>query len=100
MTMFIKAFYVVCSSLVVLLFLSALAMAQGPNCGPRDKIVADLAKKHSEYLIVAGDSMELWASNKGTWTILRSMPGGTSCIAAAGHNIQFAHPAGPNEAEL
>lgn len=102
--MFIKTVYFTLSALVALLFLAAAAMAQGPNCGPRDKLIKILADKHGEYLIVAGTSeqggMEMWASDKGSWTILTSMPGGITCIARSGHNLQFAHPPGPKDVEL
>ncbi|MEM6676811.1 MAG: hypothetical protein AAF675_02940 [Pseudomonadota bacterium] len=61
----------------------------GMVCGKRADIVADLERKFGETRRSYGLArqqgvVEIWASEKGSWTILLSRPGGIACLMAAG----------------
>ena len=62
----------------------------GGSCGARSRVVAGLEQVFGERqqgleLAAQGTLMELFASSEeGTWTLLRSMPDGQSCIVASG----------------
>ena len=66
------------------------ASAQGASCANREMIVERLETKYGESRQSAGLNqnnamIEVFASTKtGTWTILVTMPNGTSCLMAAG----------------
>ncbi len=59
-------------------------------CGTRDSVVAKLGDKYGEVRRgggLAGPTaiFEIWASEAtGTWTILKTMPDGMSCVMAVG----------------
>lgn len=58
-------------------------------CGPRDRFVAHLEKKHAEQptgvgLATSGRMVELLTSETGSWTIIITEPGGQSCVIGAG----------------
>ena len=78
-------------SLGALLALPTLAYAQS-TCGQREAIVERLTSKWGETFAGGGlqnanSVFEIWMSvEKGTWTILRTMPNGTACVMAAGTN--------------
>ncbi len=62
-------------------------------CGTRDSVVAKLGKSYGETqrgLGVAGSTaiFEIWASNEPpyTWTLLRTMPNGLTCVIAVGND--------------
>ncbi len=67
------------------------AAAQQPRmCDARDQVVEHLAERYGETLQSMGlhsgnGLLEVYASEEtGTWTILVTSPGGTSCVVAAG----------------
>ncbi len=66
--------------------------AAAPMCGDRGAVV-DLLKQQfgeeQEEIRLHSDQalMELFASEKGTWSILVTSPAGTSCIVAAGKGL-------------
>ena len=70
----------------------ALAPAQrstGPPCGPRKHVVEFLDTRFGERLIArglaeSGQIVEIYASSKGTWTIIATAPSGVSCLIAGG----------------
>lgn len=70
------------------------AHAQGASCADRTLIVERLSTKYGETRQSAGlnqnnGMVEVFASNDtGTWTILVTMPNGTSCLMAAGKSWQ------------
>lgn len=69
------------------------AAAGGPQCGPREALVAILADRHGETrraIGLAQDAvMELFASEEtGTWTIAVTAPDGSMCLVAAGEGYQ------------
>ena len=78
----------VCCLLAIAIIFSRDARAQ-PACGPRAEVVKMLADKYHETARAAGTIrgqflMEVYASEKDTWTILITDPMGKACIAAAG----------------
>lgn len=68
---------------------SAEAAAQ-TACSPRDNMVGHLAKKYGEVPVAIGVTnkgglVEVLTTGDGnTWTIIVSMPNGTSCMVAVG----------------
>ncbi|HEU0220928.1 MAG TPA: hypothetical protein VFR34_01775 [Paracoccaceae bacterium] len=66
------------------------AAAQGQVCGERTAIVQRLQDKYGETRQSMGlqqnnGVVEIFASDEsGTWTILVTMPNGTTCLVAAG----------------
>ncbi len=82
------------ASLLALIFLNGPALAQGTNCGDRQAIVDQLTNKYGESRQNVGlngnnSLVEVFVSAAtGTWTILVTMPTGTSCLVAAGQNWQ------------
>jgi hypothetical protein len=66
----------------------AQAIMQVP-CGKRDDLIKLLGSKYQEKLAntgvtAVGQLVEVYVSEKGTWTVLSSQPTGISCILAAG----------------
>ncbi|MDP6567171.1 MAG: hypothetical protein QF578_20245 [Alphaproteobacteria bacterium] len=66
-----------------------LALAQQAACGERDKILAKLGTDFGEQpaamgLASNGNIVEVLASDKGSWTILYTMPDGGACVVATG----------------
>ena len=60
-------------------------------CGPRAELVSKLSQKYSESPVAVGEEsrgsvLEVLVSPSGSWTILRTMPNGVSCLLAAGEN--------------
>jgi len=78
------------STAVLLAALAAPALAQvRVPCAERAKVVGTLHKDFNETqrgsgLTPAGQLLELFASDKGTWTLLLSLPTGKSCMIATG----------------
>jgi hypothetical protein len=65
--------------------------AQFAMCGERMAIIDQLKTKYKESrqavgLIADNGAAELYVSEKGTWTMLMTLPNGKSCIIAAGHS--------------
>jgi hypothetical protein len=66
----------------------AQALMQVP-CAKREDLLKVLGVKYSEKLANTGVTsngqlVEVYVSEKGTWTVLSSAPTGLSCILAAG----------------
>ena len=76
------------------LFLSATSANAQQVCAPRDRVVMQLKKQFEEEvsgrgLTVNGKKMiELFISEKGSWTMLISDPRGRSCVVASGEYWQ------------
>ena len=67
------------------------ASAQQAVCGDRNEIVARLESGYQESttgvgLSATGGLIELYTSEKGTWTLMLTQPNGVSCLIAAGDN--------------
>lgn len=62
-------------------------------CGDRAAIVGRLAGEYGESPVASGIAadgrlVEIFAAPDGGWTILYTIPGGPSCLLAAGENWQ------------
>lgn len=68
------------------------ANAERAKCGKRDALVTMLKQRFSEVPVSMGvgqkntTAFEVFASEKGTWTIMMTMTNGMTCIMAAGHS--------------
>lgn len=66
--------------------------AAGRVCGERAKMAAFLAKRYGEKpramgVASSGKSvMEIYTSEKGSWTVLMTTSKGVTCIMSAGHS--------------
>ncbi|MEM8626238.1 MAG: hypothetical protein AAGG47_22350 [Pseudomonadota bacterium] len=85
---------------LALSFVPTAAFAQGMYCGKRSDIIADLERKYGETRRSYGLAqnrgvVEVWASEKGSWTILLTRPGGISCLMAAGQAFEAEENAAP-----
>lgn len=64
------------------------AVGQGANCGPHFAVVEVLKQTHREIEIGAGLSVRgivsVWASDDGSFTVLRTAPNGVACILEHG----------------
>ena len=71
------------------LFAASPSLAQAV-CGPRTDLARELDRRHDEAPVAMGlasngSLMEVFSSKHGeTWTLVLTMPNGTSCIVAAG----------------
>lgn len=73
--------------------------AQQATCGPRDMVIGRLQQLYSEErtavaVTAGGELMELLTSPSGTWTILVSVPAGTTCLVANGDGWKALNPSG------
>jgi len=68
------------------------ANSLSPICGKRSNFLSKLKKQYSEVpvangLATNGGILEVLASSQGnSWTIMVTMPNGTTCLIAAGEN--------------
>ena len=86
----------VCGSL----FIASPVQSQPPLCLPHDNVVDVLGKKHGETVVwvgldAAGQLVEVFASEGGTWTLAVSAPGGLTCLLSAGTKGQSVKPKAP-----
>jgi hypothetical protein len=84
-------------ALPVLTLASSFAMAQPSTCSKREDVLKLLDKKYSESatgmgLIGDTNMIEVYVSEKGTFTILATNKQGVSCILAAGQNWEGQEP--------
>lgn len=75
----------------LLTFLPTIAEAQLLPCASRDEIVAQLTERFKEApeangITPDGVLLEVFVSEKRSWTILLTTPQGVACIAAVGEN--------------
>ncbi len=70
------------------------AVAEDQACGKRDKLIGTLQQTYSEKPVAIGLSQDgslielLTSADGSTWTLLVTLPNGTSCIATAGQDWQ------------
>lgn len=79
--------------LFAIIFFTTPAMAE-MVCGKRADIVQRLSSGFEEQprsagLAADGKLVEVFASKKGTWTIIFTQPGGLTCLVAVGDNWQI-----------
>jgi len=84
-----KRYLIAVISLFLLGWTSGAAHAQSAPCDARAKVLSTLEGKYSETptslgLASNGAMIEVLTSEKGSWTILTTMPNGLSCLIAAG----------------
>jgi hypothetical protein len=77
---------------LAIVLLATPSMAQSV-CGKRADIVKRLStgfeeQRRSAGLAADGNLVEVFASQKGTWTIIFTKPGGMTCLVAVGDNWQ------------
>lgn len=78
---------------VLVAFGLSSASAQVP-CSPREQLVTTLTKQFKETpvgigLAQPGQVLEVFASPSGSWSMVMTMPNGTSCLIAAGENWEM-----------
>ncbi len=76
---------------LVAVFLVVQPVHAGFFCGERTAITKSLGMKYHEKLVAsgladAGSMIEIFASKKGTWTMIVTSPNGRSCYMASGEN--------------
>ncbi len=69
--------------------LATAKATEKPTCAPRNVIVTGLTKKFREKRQAAGlisnkAVMELYVSQRGSWTILMTTTNGVTCLLASG----------------
>lgn len=70
------------------------ALAQPAQCGDRARVISALQERYGETRQSIGLSqdnavVEVFASaDTGTWTILFTVPGGSTCLVAAGEHYE------------
>ena len=93
-----------CAVAGAMVFTVVSASAAGPNlCTKRTSMISALSNKYEEQRRGMGVAsragvMEFYVSQKGTWTMLMTLPNGMSCIVAAGRDWEeiAATPVGTN----
>ena len=78
----------------------AAGQAQAAQCAPRDTVVALLADRFGEdrhAIALAGETalVEIFTSDRGSWTITVTRAGGPTCILAAGEGFQVLPQSAP-----
>ena len=86
------------AAMLTILFISTPAAAGGPICVERAKLLQGLTAKYNEQRKGVGitsaetGALEFYASEKGTWTILKTSADGMSCVMATGTNWRNVSP--------
>ncbi|WP_323034070.1 hypothetical protein [Paracoccus sp. (in: a-proteobacteria)] len=74
-----------------LALLPAALSAQTLPCAPRERVLAFVIDERGETRLATGEaargaSVELYASDSGSWTLLLNLPDGRACLLANGEN--------------
>ncbi len=85
-----------------LILAALIALLAGPVsaqmlCGPRPDVVANLERTYDEYpssmgLASNGTVIEVFVSEKGSFTVIMTRPDGMSCLMVAGENWENVPP--------
>lgn len=72
--------------------LPAALSAQTLPCAPRERVLSFVIDQRGETRLATGDaargaSVELYASDSGSWTLLLNLPDGRACLLANGENF-------------
>jgi len=78
----------------VALGIAATSASAEMLCGERDKIINELKDTWKEDRTAIGLSnnggvLEVYASERGTWTLLLTMPEGQTCMIGAGEHFEI-----------
>lgn len=84
-----SAIFVLVLAMAVYLVDAPPGQAQQTSCGERGDIIQSLKAKYAERSVATGLAtdgklIEVFASTSGTWTMLVTLPNGTSCYLASG----------------
>lgn len=80
------------AAVAAFVFLPAKASAGPALCGKRADLIKVLKKRYQEDRVAVGlsqkstEAFEVFASSKGTWTVLMTTKTGVTCIMASGHS--------------
>ena len=82
------------AALAALTVIAASPATAQSACGPREQLVKLLADQYKENpvgmgLSQPGQILEVFASSKGSWTMVMTMPDGKACMIAAGDNWEM-----------
>lgn len=89
-----QMFFVLSLGFAGLILVTHAGLAQGAQCAPRDTVMDHLTDTYGETrrgigLAGQGAVMEVYAADDtGTWTILMTLPNGTSCMIATGRGYE------------
>lgn len=80
--------------LIALAAIFAGTQATAQTCAPHAALLQWLAIEHQESRQVialsnAGEIVEMFASEDGSWTLVVTAPGGPTCLVAAGQAFQY-----------
>lgn len=82
------------ATIIFIIFVAFITSAQAQTvCGDRSKFVTKLKSAYDERpvslgLASNGSMIEIFTSESGTFSIVITQPGGTSCLVAAGNSWQ------------
>ena len=84
-------------AVVISFLMTSPAQAATLKCGLHKQVTEFLANKYKETrvgmgLINAGQMMELYISETGSWTMLITRPDGVTCFGPVGKNWQHIKP--------
>jgi len=85
-------------SLVLLTAQNTQAQTQ-VTCADRKEVIAKLSEQYGEGQLGFGMAdgtaiFEIWVSDSGTWTILKTSPNGLTCVMAVGDQWNTTHKLG------
>lgn len=89
--------FAILAGLGAVLLAAPAAAQQGPQCGPRDAIVASLADGYQEQVVSravtsTGALLEVLTAPSGSWSILVTVPGGPTCLVSSGEGYRAIEP--------
>tara|TARA_R100000049_G_C1917310_1_gene63298 strand:+ start:199 stop:462 length:264 start_codon:yes stop_codon:yes gene_type:complete len=84
------------------MLVTAPAWAASPTCGLRGYLLAYLATQYGERPLVSvisvnGYTLEIVASHKGTWTLIKTVPGKLPCVIDSGTGVIKPMPPPPDK---
>lgn len=84
--------FVALAAAATIALMPAQASAGPALCGKRGELIKVLEKRFQENRVAVGlsqkssEAFEVFASSKGTWTVLMTTKTGLTCIMASGHS--------------
>ena len=94
-----KWLWVIISALMLIV---SPAWGATPTCGLRGNLLSYLAQQYGEYTLMAVVSvnrymLEIVASPKGTWTMIKTAPGKLPCVIDSGDGVLKPMPPPPEK---